>query len=383
MKYLYIIITILCLVFQPIAYAAEPTVGAAGAVLIDGSNGRILYGKNEDTELAMASTTKIMTAILVLELGNMEDVVTVSQNAASQPEVDMDLVVGEQWYVGDLLSAMMLCSYNDTAVALGEYIAGTEEDFCKLMTEKAIEIGATNTIFGSPNGLDSHLTEAEHHSTAYDMALIGAYALKNPDFRDLIAQSQVTITEVNGKRQQTATNANRFLNEYEDALGIKTGYTNRAGHCFVGAVEQGDILLVSTVLASGWGTAGKEGKWTDTKALMNYGLENFSNLVVATEGMYAGVVPVLYSPMDEVKLTILEGYEGLFSEDEKEILSVSIFLPKEIEAPMTQGEEVGVAKIILEEEILAEIPIVLAEDVRRYTLLEWYEVERELWCDWL
>ncbi len=374
---------ILVLLLQTTVWGAEPDVGAAGAVLIDGNNGRVLYGKNEETELAMASTTKIMTAILVLENGNMEDVVTISANAASQPEVNMNLTTGEQWYVGDLLSAMMLCSYNDTAVALGEYISGTEEDFCQLMTAKGLEIGATQTVFGSPNGLDSHLTEDEHHSTAYDMALIGAYALENSAFRELIGQAQVTITEVTGKRQQTATNSNRFLNEYEGALGIKTGYTNRAGHCFVGAVEQGEQLLVSAVLASGWGTTGKEGKWTDTKALMTYGLENFTNVVVATEGMYAGALSVLHSPTEEVALTIREGYEGLFSEEEQEILSVSIFLPREIEAPMEMGTEVGVAKIILEEETLAEIPIVLAESVRRYTLLEWYEVVRGLWCDWI
>ncbi|WP_317853869.1 D-alanyl-D-alanine carboxypeptidase family protein [Chakrabartyella piscis] len=383
MKRFYLILTTLLLAFQQITYANEPIVGALGAVLIDGSNGRILYEKNADTELAMASTTKIMTAILVLELGDMKDIVTISQNASSQPEVNMNLTTSEEWYVGDLLSAMMLCSYNDTAVALAEYISGTEEEFCQLMTEKAKKIGATQTIFGSPNGLDSHLTEEEHHSTAYDMALIGAYALENPDFRTLIATEQVTITEANGKRQQTATNTDRFLNEFEGALGIKTGYTNRAGHCFVGAVEQGDTLLVSTVLASGWGTAGKEGKWTDTKALMTYGLENFSHLVVATDGMYVGQIGVLDSPTKEVTVSLANGYEGLFSEEEQEILSVSIFLPQEIQAPAIAGTEVGFAQVVLENEVLAELSIVLSEDVREYTLHEWYGVLQKNWCDWI
>ena len=157
--------------------AAEPTVAAQGAALIDGKTGRLLWGKNADAPLAMASTTKIMTAILVLERASLTEVVTVSKNAAQQPKVHMSLQEGEQWQVGDLLSAMLLRSYNDAAVALAEQTSGNVAKFCAEMTKKAKEIGARDTVFGSPNGLDSHLTAEQHHSTAYDMALIGAYAL--------------------------------------------------------------------------------------------------------------------------------------------------------------------------------------------------------------
>ena len=151
--------------------AAEPAVAAQGAALIDGKTGRLLWGRNADAPLAMASTTKIMTAILVLEQASLTEVVTVSKNAAQQPKVHMSLQEGEQWQAGALLSAMLLRSYNDAAVALAEQVSGDVAKFCAEMTKKAKEIGARDTVFGSPNGLDSHLTAEQHHSTAYDMAL--------------------------------------------------------------------------------------------------------------------------------------------------------------------------------------------------------------------
>lgn len=255
--------------------AAEPTVAAQGAALIDGKTGRLLWGKNADAPLAMASTTKIMTAILVLERASLTEVVTVSKNAAQQPKVHMSLQEGEQWQVGDLLSAMLLRSYNDAAVALAEQVSGNVAKFCAEMTKKAKEIGARDTVFGSPNGLDSHLTAEQHHSTAYDMALIGAYALENETFREIIAQQEIYVSDLTGKHSCSVTNADRFLQEYSGALGIKTGYTNRAGHCFVGAAERDGVRLVSAVLGSGWGDAGKQKKWTDTKALMDYGFAVF------------------------------------------------------------------------------------------------------------
>ena len=204
-------------------FAAEPNVAAQGAALIDGKTGRLLWGRNAEEPMAMASTTKIMTAILVLENCGLEEVVTVSKNASRQPEVHMELREGERWKAGDLLSAMMLRSYNDAAVALAEYVSGSVEAFCGEMTKKAKDIGAKDTVFGSPNGLDSHLTDAAHHSTAYDMALITAYALENETFREIIAQPEITVADLEGKHVCNVTNADRFLQEYSGAIGVKTG----------------------------------------------------------------------------------------------------------------------------------------------------------------
>lgn len=364
------------------AYAEEPVVGAQAAALIDGSTGRLLWGKNAEDSMVMASTTKIMTAIVVLENGDMEDVVTVSKNAAHQPEVHMDLREGEQWRVKDLLSAMMLRSYNDTAVALAEHVAGSVEAFCAQMTEKAAALGAVDTVFGTPNGLDSHLTMEEHHSTARDMAIITAYALKNPEFCRIVGQEAVNITEVNGKRQCDVSNADRFLREYEGAMGVKTGYTNKAGHCFVGAAERNGIRLVSTVLASGWGSTGKEKKWSDTKAIMDYGFATFSPFTVVSPGDNCGSVDMLHSNTTAVETYFSAGYDGLFSAVEQEKLEVRISLPETLEAPVYAGEQLGVGRVVLEDTVLAELPILAKDTAPAFTLSDWLRLLVNNWTAW-
>lgn len=378
-------ITLLLLLFllsvTPV-FAAEPNIAAQGAALIDGKTGRLLWEKNGETPFAMASTTKIMTAILVLEQGDLEDTVTVSKNAAHQPEVHMDLKEGEQWRVGDLLSAMMLRSYNDAAVALAEHISGSVEKFCVEMTRKAEEIGARDTVFGSPNGLDSHLTDAQHHSTAYDMSLIAAYALENETFRKIVAQPEISVADIEGKHICNVTNADRFLKEYSGALGIKTGYTNKAGHCFVGAAERDDVLLISTVLGSGWGTAGKEKKWTDTKALMEYGFDTFHLYEAVAKGAVLGEVKLIDSPMEQVETVWAEGYTALFSEKEIENLRLEADLPKEMEAPVEKGEKLGKAILWLEDEKLAEFDLLAEEAARPFTLQERLHRLAENWLAW-
>ncbi|WP_305767161.1 hypothetical protein [Candidatus Epulonipiscium viviparus] len=174
-------IIVVCLSNMPVE-AKIGTLGGKGVVLVEPESMRVLYGINENTQLPMASTTKIMTAIIALENGNLEDVVTVSANAAKAPPVDLKLKENEKQYLGDLLYSLMLQSHNDTAVAIAEHIGGSVEEFCEMMTTKANELGAVNTKFETPNGLDSE----QHYSTPYDLALIGAYALKNPKFVEII-----------------------------------------------------------------------------------------------------------------------------------------------------------------------------------------------------
>ena len=314
-----LLIFIIMLLFCQTVYASEPpSVAARGAVLMDGESGRVLWGKNETEPLTMASTTKIMTAILVLEQGNLDDMVTVSTRAANSPEVHMHLTTGEKIREEDLLYAMMLKSYNDAAVALAEHIGGSVEEFCNQMTEKAKEIGAEDTVFGSPNGLDGHLTFEQHHSTAKDMALIARYALQNDKFVEIINTPSVALPLKGEGKNYFVANTDRFLQEYPGAIGVKTGYTNKAGQCFVGAAKRDDITLITTVLASGWGTEGKEQKWKDTKTLMNYGFENYKKEVIAKKGQPLKPTMVSYSQKEMVSTMLAEGFEGLFSQEELE-----------------------------------------------------------------
>lgn len=377
------IFLLICSMLLQSVYGAEPKVAAQGAALVDGISGRLLWGKNAQEPMEMASTTKIMTAILVLEKGNLYDIVTISKNAARQPDVQMDLKEGEQWYVGDLLRAMMLQSYNDAAVALAEHTSGSVETFCMEMTAKAEQIGAKDTVFGSPNGLDSHLTREQHHSTAYDMALITGYALQNPQFREIVQMPAHTFHDVSGKRTHTAVNTDRFLQMYAGALGVKTGYTNKAGHCFVGAAEKDAVCLVSVVLGCGWGRSGKEAKWTDTKALMDYGFATYEAQTIATAGSVVGSTTVSRSPIPEVAGVLSEDCTGLFSKEEAQRLTLVPEFSGTLQAPIAKGEKIGTAKLCLDGTALYELDVVAETEIPTYTLQEQYCRLLDTWMRWM
>ncbi|MDE6182062.1 MAG: D-alanyl-D-alanine carboxypeptidase [Eubacteriales bacterium] len=274
MKKLTVFFIIFLIIFNTTVFAnntenKEPNPVAQSAILIDAKTGRVLWGKNENEPLAMASTTKIMTAILAIEQGNLEDKVVVSKNATKAPPVKMFLKEGEEIKLKELLYALMMQSSNDAAVAIAEHISGDVETFCNMMTEKAKELGAKDTVFKTPNGLDS----GDHHSTAYDMALIAKYAIQNQTFLEIINTREISFKT--NKSSYNIINKNRLLSEFNGANGIKTGYTGKAGHCFVGSATRGDLTLISVVLASGWGNKGKQQKWIDTKEILNYGFNNF------------------------------------------------------------------------------------------------------------
>ena len=339
-------------------------VKASGAVLMDMENGRVLWGKNEDKPLAMASTTKIMTAMIAIEMGNMDDIVNVSKRAAMAPEVDIDLNTGDEIKLGHLLYALMLKSANDSAVAIAEHIGGSVEGFSDLMNEKAFELGAFDTEFVTPNGLD----EGEHHSTAEDMALIASYALKNEKFVKIINTPSYSFTSENGKRSFFVNNTNRLLREYKGAFGVKTGFTGKAGHCFVGAAERNGIKLVSCVLASGWGASGKEYKWTDTKAILDYGFDNFKVYSLLEDERYTGNIGVLNSETKQISTEADGNINALLTEEEYDNIKIIKVLPDTIKAPVKAGQRVGFIRIYTDGFLLGEADIVAVDNAERKTV---------------
>ncbi len=357
---LMILITILC----PFNIKAEeiqaPDVKALGAVLIDGKSGRVLWGKNADEPLANASTTKIMTCIIALESGKRDETVCVSQNAAAQPETRMGLSEGEQIKLNDLLYALMLQSSNDAAVAVAEHISGSVEDFCVLMNEKAAELGARDTCFETPNGLD----RGNHHSTAYDMAVIARDAMENEDFVKLINTRNISIES--NRHTYSVRNKNRLLSEYEGALGIKTGFTGKAGNCFVGAAERDGMLLISVVLGSGWGSVGKQRKWIDTKNLLNYGFNNYEYFDICVKGEHTDILPVTSSYGRSVGVETAGDIRLPLNKAEREALYAEIELPDTVEAPVQRGDKIG--RIVFKTDsdtVIAECPLVAENDVKR------------------
>lgn len=358
-----ILVALLCLLFCDITHAADtPEVRAMGAILMDAQTGRVLWGKNEELPLAMASTTKIMTAIVTLENKDLNTMVTVSKRASAAPKVKMYLKAGEEIKLEHLLYALMLQSSNDAAVAIAECVGESVENFCAMMTAKAREIGATDTIFETPNGLDG----ANHHSTAKDLALIAQYALKNPEFVKIINTSHIECKS--NRMHYTITNKNRLLREYPGANGIKTGFTGKAGHCFVGAAKRDDMQLISVVLASGWGNQGKEQKWRDTKEILNFGFNNYKYHNIVSQGPAEHQVYINRSKTDTIELYFEEGLILPLTKKECENIFIDINAPAHMMAPVELDQQIGLAKIYINGQLEKEILMLASASAERHDL---------------
>lgn len=335
---------------------AEETLYAKSAVLIDGETGRILYGKEPEQKMAMASTTKIMTCIIALENCDIDKVMTVSANAVGQPKVRMNVQKDEQYKMEDLLYALMLESYNDVAVVVAENVAGSVENFAKLMNNKAKELGMKNTNFVTPNGLDAD----NHYSTAYDMALVGAYAVQNGDFVKIVTTSSHSFCDVSGKRNINVNNHDAFLTMDNDAIGIKTGFTGKAGYCFVGAVKSNDRLFVSCVLASGW-PPNKSYKWHDTKILMNIGKENYKYKTVLEDDRLINLT-VKNGTKDSITAKIDGGSSMLLSNEDK----IDIKTTFDYTFPINEQAVIGKVDIYVNNERIEQHNIVSLDSVKEY-----------------
>ena len=337
---------------------------ALSAVLLDATNNRILYEKNADQIMPMASTTKIMTAIIALESGNMDDVVTVSKKAASMPKVHLGMREGEQYYLKDLMKSLMLESHNDSAVAIAEHIGQSVEGFAQMMNQKARDLGCSQTFFITPNGLDAEIDGKQHSTTAYELAKIAAYAIQNPKFDELIATRSASFCELTTQRSFNVHNKDRFLDMMSGAIGIKTGFTNKAGYCFVGAIERDGIKLVSVVLASGW-PPHKNYKWTDTKALMNYGIDNYRYRNIEQEEIPESLV-VLDGIEDETELYMeKEEISCLLADWDK--VKTECEMKDCVTAPVQKNEIVGYEKIYINDEVYKVFPIKVKNSVGKYT----------------
>lgn len=342
----------------------EPDLYARSALLMDAASGRVLFEKDGYTPYAVASTTKILTAILVLEADVSEEYATVSAYAARQPKVKLNVKEGERYLVKDLLYSLMLESHNDVAVVLAEHVSGSVEQFASLMNAKAREIGCGSTYFITPNGLDAVDEGGANRASAHDMALITAYALQNEEFRKIISTSSYTFAEEGGRRREKVSNANRFLNMYDGAVGVKTGFTNQAGYCFVGAVECEDGLLIAVVLGCGW-PSNQNWKWKDTRELMDYGRENYEKKKL-TASAYEGT---MYVPNGKEKWVPVVGeeVECEYLIHTADSVREVVFLEGNITAPFSQGDVVGEKRIYVnQKEVLrSTIRTVFAGEERR------------------
>lgn len=348
---------------------------AKSAVLLDMDSGRVLYEKNGSEVLPMASTTKIMTCIVALELADREDTVTVSAYAAGQPKVHLGMQKGMSYKMDDLLHSLMLESHNDSAVAIAEHIGGKElglpetgqrtreesleavKAFCDKMTEKAREIGCEHTWFLTPNGLDAQVKGADgeqiiHSTTAEDLAKIMRYCVtqsgEREAFLEITRAEGWSFTDTDGRSSYSCINHNAFLTMMDGALSGKTGFTNQAGYCYVGALERDGKRFALALLACGWPNH-KTWKWSDSRALFTYGLENYEYREFAPQTLLTPITVLDGAAQDgnpyhEVSVTVEKRQEVLpvrllTTEGEEVVARAEI--QETLSAPVRKGTEVG------------------------------------------
>lgn len=350
---------------------------ALSACLMDADSGRILFGKEEDVRRANASTTKIMTLIVTLEHADLNDVVTFSDYAASQPDVQLNGASGEQFLLKDLCFSLMLESHNDSAVAIAEHVAGSVEAFAGLMNEKAAELGCMDTYFITPNGLDKEDEKGFHGTTAADLARIMSYCIKESPMKETFLEITQTpsysFSNIEGTRNYSCNNHNRFLTMMDGAISGKTGFTGNAGYCYVGALRRDDRTYVVALLGCGWPN-NKNYKWADTKQLMQYGIDSFEKvnlleLEIPKEAEYpleiSGAKTEDYSriKMTEVQSRTEEKQIENILLRKDESIEFKLERKQRLEAPVEEGTTVGTLKYILNGQVVREEELVLKDSV--------------------
>ncbi len=336
---------------------------ARSAVLMDADTGRILFEKNGEEKLPMASTTKIMTLLVTLENADLEGTVTVSSYAASMPDVQLNIREGERYRLKDLCYSMMLESHNDAAAAIAEHVGGSVEGFASMMNQKARDLGCYHTYFITPNGLDAEDEYGVHSTTAEDLARIMRFCIQNDAFLSITREPSWSFTDLDGTRSFTVNNKNAFLNMMEGALTGKTGFTNDAGYCYVGALEREGKRLIVALLACGWPN-NRTWKWSDTQTLMNYGLENYHQETIGDEiiRMEPAAVQDGQQPSVELRADICTEQMLL---KEGDVFRIETDRPAELQAPVEEGQIVGTVTYYLNDGIVDLFPVYTAQTVQK------------------
>lgn len=324
-------------------------VTAAAAVLMDVTTGDVLFGKQADTRRPPASTTKIMTAILGLELGRPDEVVTVSQKAAAVGEATLHLDPGEKIILYELITGALVKSGNDACVAIAEHIAGSEDQFIKLMNKKALALGAQNTNFVNTNGLP----RKEHYSTAKDLALMARHGLQLPQFASITRQKETEIHFLEPDVFMDLRNTNKLLSNYLYADGVKTGTTTAAGKCLVSSATKEGRQLVAVVLNA-------PDRFGDAKKLLEWGFEKTETVRLAEVGQIAEFP----SAKKSVQVFIDNPIDVSIPKSMRKNLETRVVWEKTADMPVRAGERLGRLEVWLGENKLNSVPLVAENEVK-------------------
>jgi D-alanyl-D-alanine carboxypeptidase (penicillin-binding protein 5/6) len=332
--------------------AAAPDIGVPSGLLAT-FNGEVLWARDADSARAMASTTKIMTAVVVLEqVENLDEVLIVPAKAVRIGESGVGIGAGEQQSIRDLLSAMLVASANEAAMALALRVGGSVEGFAALMNQKASELSLAHTHYTNPHGLD----EAGHYTSASDLATLATYAMRNPVFRDIVASEKIRIPGPKGQR--TIETSNKLLSSLPGANGIKTGWTDDAGYCVVASAQRDGIELVAVVL----GASSERQRFNEAETLLEWGFGHYRMQTISSADTTAALVPVSdYLDMTVPAVVASSTVVPVF-DLEGEITS-SIDVVSYVDAPVKAGDRVGTMNVRQGQRLLVQVPLVAARDV--------------------
>ncbi|MGE5390619.1 MAG: D-alanyl-D-alanine carboxypeptidase family protein [Deltaproteobacteria bacterium] len=331
---------------------AYPQTTGKSIILIDASSGRVLYGHNVHQRRPPASVTKIMTALLVIEKGDLDQKVKISSHAAGTPESSVWLETGETLTRKQLLYALMLNSANDAAVALAESIAGSEADFVKLMNLRAQQLGMKDTHYLNPHGLHA----SGHYTSAYDLALLSREALNSEIFRRVVSTKTYHIPWAGKDYDRLLINHNRLLWRYKYAIGVKTGYTKPAGNCLVGAAQKGSQVLIAVTLNS-------KSAWQDVEQMFDYGFAHYHNKTIEQARQISVEVPVQNGQANTVRVKPETDLTINVTDKEESRLSYALYPPDKVTAPVKKGQTLGYCKILLAGKEAARVRLLACDTV--------------------
>ena len=364
MKKLFLFVIVLLFMIRINAETLDLAKNAKTAILVETSTGKILYDKEKDTKRSPASMTKIMTLLLAMEALedgriNLQDKVHVSKNASGMGGTQIFVEEGSEVSVETLLKGIGIASANDAAVAIAEYIGGTEENFVQMMNEKAKSLGCKNTSFKNPHGLD----EKDHYTTAYDLSLIARELIKYP-YALKITSTYEDYIKVSGENHWLV-NTNKLIRFYAGIDGLKTGYTDNAGYCLTATMEKNNMRLLTIVM----GENTKDNRTTDTISMLEYGFANYGSEKVIDKNKFEETMiidnaynkEVKYYLNDDVKLIANKSIKNVNYKIEKELYN--------LKAPLKKNTKVGVLKLKYDDKVY-NYDLIIKEEVKKVTFMK-------------
>ena len=331
--------------------SAYPSVSGRAAVLYQPESDLVLYAKNADQRLPMASTTKIMTALIALETCKLDEVVDIDDSAIGTEGSSAYLRLGDQLTVEELLYALLLQSANDAAVAIACHIGGDVDGFSSIMNERAASLGLSDTHFTNPHGLD----HKKHYTTALDLARITAEAMRNEKFCEITSTYKKTFATE--ERSRTYVNHNKLLNQYDGCIGVKTGFTKKSGRCLVSAAERDGLRFITVTLNA-------PSDWADHTAMLNFGFATLEKVIISTENDHIYKLPVIDGEKDCITVTNKSGFDMIVERADRNI-NEQVRLVRYAIAPIREGDRLGEIIYSIDEEVVTRIPLVATESVNK------------------